>query len=212
GTTAVTGNLAVGSTGWGCTAQGALAPLTGKIALLDRGGPPGGSACSFVEKAQNAQAAGAIALLVANNVASPALATIGRAAPDVAIPGLGIPQADGAALKTAIGAGAVTATIVRDASKGLSGADQAHRALMFAPTTLQSGSSVSHWDTTAFPNLLMEPIINSDLTHSLDLTVPLFRDLGWFPVDLTITGHGPSSLDTGGQGTFTFTVTNPGPY
>ena len=66
----------------------------------------------------------------------------------------------------------MTAAIFRDPSQGFQGADPSHRALMYAPTTLDPGSSVSHWDTSAFPNLLMEPIINADLTHSLDLTVP----------------------------------------
>jgi uncharacterized repeat protein (TIGR01451 family)/MYXO-CTERM domain-containing protein len=58
----------------------------------------------------------------------------------------------------------------------------------------------------------MEPVINGDLQHSLDLTLPLFRDIGWFPVNLSITGNGPSSLGDGQEGTFTFTVNNPGPY
>jgi hypothetical protein len=30
-----------------------------------------------------------------------------------------------------------------------------------------SGSSISHYDTVAFRNLLMEPAINADLTHRL---------------------------------------------
>jgi hypothetical protein len=46
-----------------------------------------------------------------------------------------------------------------------------------------SGSSVSHWDVSASPNLLMEPNINDDLTLSvvppLDLTLTLLKDLGW---------------------------------
>jgi len=41
------------------------------------------------------------------------------------------------------------------------------------------------FDTVAFRNLLMEPNINPDLTHNLsapfDLTLELFRDIGWFP-------------------------------
>ena len=45
------------------------------------------------------------------------------------------------------------------------------------------GSSVSHWDTTAYPNQLMEPSSNGDLTHSVvpvwDLTWSLFQDIGW---------------------------------
>jgi hypothetical protein len=44
---------------------------------------------------------------------------------------------------------------------------------------------VSHWDPVATPNQLMEPSFNGDLTHSVeppeDLTLPLLRDIGWFP-------------------------------
>jgi hypothetical protein len=42
---------------------------------------------------------------------------------------------------------------------------------------------VAHWDTNAFRDLLMEPSINADLTHSIvppfDLTFPLLQDIGW---------------------------------
>jgi MYXO-CTERM domain-containing protein len=178
GASSLSGALAVGSTGWGCSAQGKLDPLTGKFALLDRGGPDGGTPCSFVEKAQNAQDAGAIAVLIANNVASPPLAGMAGTAPDVTIPVLGITQADGAGLKAAVGAGTVNMSLGRE-TVHRAGADPANRALMYAPATLEVGSSVSHWDKSAMPNLLMEPVINGDLTHSLDLTVPLLKDIGW---------------------------------
>ena len=63
------------------------------------------------------------------------------------------------------------------------GTDALGRALMYTPNPFQGGSSVSHWDTVAFPNLLMEPAINADLTHTVgppaDLTLPLLRDIGW---------------------------------
>ena len=46
------------------------------------------------------------------------------------------------------------------------------------------GSSISHFEAVAFPNQLMEPAINVDLTSSVeppeDLTVSLMRDIGWF--------------------------------
>ena len=65
------------------------------------------------------------------------------------------------------------------------GADPLGRALMYTPNPFAGGSSVSHWDTSARPNLLMEPSINRDLTHSVmppeDLTFALLRDLGWNP-------------------------------
>jgi hypothetical protein len=63
------------------------------------------------------------------------------------------------------------------------GADPLNRALMYAPTPFISGSSVSHYDVSATPNLLMEPNINGDLGQSLippfDLTFTLLQDIGW---------------------------------
>ena len=54
------------------------------------------------------------------------------------------------------------------------------RPLLYTPNPLIGGSSVSHWDVSAFPNLLMEPNINADLTTSLvpplDITLPLLKD------------------------------------
>ncbi len=52
--------------------------------------------------------------------------------------------------------------------------------LMFTPDPVQPGSSVSHWDPIATPNLLMEPSINADLGFlQLDLTTPQLQDIGW---------------------------------
>jgi hypothetical protein len=54
---------------------------------------------------------------------------------------------------------------------------------MFTPNPYQPGSSVSHYNTTASRNQLMEPAINADLTHSvtapIDLTFELLKDIGW---------------------------------
>ena len=65
----------------------------------------------------------------------------------------------------------------------LAGADKAGHVMLYTPNPFQSGSSVSHWDTSAFHNLLMEPAINSDLTRHLDapydLTLPFMKDIGW---------------------------------
>lgn len=54
------------------------------------------------------------------------------------------------------------------------------RVELFTPNPLQPGSSVSHWNTAASPNLLMEPSITSGLPLTLDLTRQLMRDIGWF--------------------------------
>jgi hypothetical protein len=73
--------------------------------------------------------------------------------------------------------------VVTDASFLTVGKDSSGRPLMFAPNPLDGGSSVSHWDRTASPNLLMEPNINTNLTHSViapqDLTYSLMKDIGW---------------------------------
>lgn len=53
---------------------------------------------------------------------------------------------------------------------------------MHAPAAFQPGSSISHFSSAAAPNLLMEPAINGNLFAQLDMTIPLFRDIGWLPI------------------------------
>jgi len=67
----------------------------GAIALVDRG------TCGFVLKAANAQAAGATAMVVANNV-SGAPFTMGGSDPGVTIPSVMVSQADGATIKAGL--------------------------------------------------------------------------------------------------------------
>lgn len=51
---------------------------------------------------------------------------------------------------------------------------------LHAPATLEPGSSVSHWTSAAAsPNLLMEPALSSGVFAGTDITVALFRDIGW---------------------------------
>ncbi|HEV7700378.1 MAG TPA: Calx-beta domain-containing protein, partial [Pyrinomonadaceae bacterium] len=63
-------------------------------------------------------------------------------------------------------------TLGRDTSNG--------RVQLYAPAAYESGSSVSHWDKPATPNLLMEPVINRGLPTDLDLTRQQMRDIGWY--------------------------------
>jgi hypothetical protein len=73
------------------------------------------------------------------------------------------------------------------------------RVQLYTPTTFQSGSSISHWDTVATPNLLMEPFITIGLPLTLDLTRQQTRDIGWYRdsdndlIPDTITNVTPSS-------------------
>jgi hypothetical protein len=63
------------------------------------------------------------------------------------------------------------------------GTDPAGHARLYAPSPVESGSSISHFDTVASPNLLMEPFINSNLGSDLDLTDEQLFDVGWTPAD-----------------------------
>lgn len=171
----------------GCTAFGATdaAAINGKVAIIDRG------ACTFAIKVKNAQNVGAVAVLIADNVVA-GLSGLGGSDATITIPAARITKASGDTLKLAIAAsvkygsrtkpGSVSAAATVDNAR-LAGADSAKRPLLYTPNPLEPGSSVSHWDTSAFPNLLMEPAISSDLTTSLvppkDLTMPLFKDIGW---------------------------------
>src|SRR3712207_8922917 len=48
-----------------------------------------------------------------------------------------------------------------------SGVDAQGRALMYAPSPVEGGSSVSHWDVSLYANQLMEPDVSGDLIHSV---------------------------------------------
>jgi hypothetical protein len=157
----------------------ACSPLTnpsavaGKIALVDRGN------CTFVIKTKNAQAAGAVALLVADNVDGTPPAGLGGSDPTITIPAVRITKADGATLRAALDAGVTVRLFVDDAL--LAGTDGANHLLLYSPNPLVSGSSIVHWDTSANPGLLMEPALIPDPTHGVDVTLDFLRDIGWYP-------------------------------
>lgn len=50
---------------------------------------------------------------------------------------------------------------------------------LYAPTTWDGGSSVSHWDTVATPDLLMEPFLRPNPQALTDMTGCVLRDMGW---------------------------------
>ena len=83
-------NDGTGTPSDGC--EGAQAAVNNKIALVDRGN------CDFVTKVLNAQMAGAIAVIVANNEAGPPF-TMGGVLRRIRISAVMISQGDGAALR-----------------------------------------------------------------------------------------------------------------
>jgi hypothetical protein len=101
------GTVVLAADDQGVDAADACEPLTnnvtGKIVLVHRG------LCSFVQKAQNAQSAGALGIVV-TNVATSAQPTVppfmGGTSSDITIPILSLALADGQALEAAIAGGA----------------------------------------------------------------------------------------------------------
>jgi hypothetical protein len=192
GSPTVTANLAMAADPLGCAALPA-GSLTGLIGVANRG------TCTFAVKAKNMQNAGAIGAIIVNNAAGSPPPGLGGADPTITIPVGSLTLADGSAIEALI-PGGVNATLGVDNTLR-AGSDRAGHALLYAPNPVVSGSSTSHWDPIAFPNQLMEPAINGDLTHNVsppyDMTLPLFREIGWFPdadLDLVADDNGDACL------------------
>jgi hypothetical protein len=169
--------------GLACTPLDATnaAAVRGKVAVIDRG------SCPFVDKVKNAQDAGAKAVIIADNAPGTPPQPFGAPDDSITIPSLRVTQEDGAAIKAAIAAQRppfnVAYAVMFLNQLRLAGADYANRLFLYTPNPVQPGSSVSHYDTSARRNLLMEPAINDDLVTAVsapqDLTLELLRDIGW---------------------------------
>ena len=172
-----------GTTTDGCSAFSNAGLVAGKIVLIERG------FCGFAVKARNATTAGAAGVVIYNNAANAALAPPGMADDGVngafvTIPTVSLSRADGLAIVGQLASGISMDIGVDPAVRA--GADPLGRARVYAPFPIVGGSSISHYDTLARRNLLMEPAINADLTHNVkapyDLTFEFLRDIGWtFP-------------------------------
>jgi hypothetical protein len=161
------------STADGCSA---FTGVAGKVALIDRG------TCGFAVKTKNAQNAGATAVLIAN--------TLGRGEqdmsgvdPSITIPTLLVSNANADRIRA--GLPGVFAQYFLDMTR-LAGTTRDPGTgntyvRLYAPSAFAGGSSISHFDTAARPNLLMEPFISADLKSAtnLDLTPALMQDVGW---------------------------------
>ncbi|MDX1997151.1 MAG: PA domain-containing protein [Thermoanaerobaculia bacterium] len=171
----VAGTLELANDGVGAVNDGCEAivnNVVGKVAVIDRG------TCGFTVKVKNAQNAGAIAVVIADNAAGSPPAGMAGTDATIVIPSVRVTLPDGNAIKAQLGGG-VTASLLLDTAQ-LAGADLGGRMLLNAPNPVAPGSSISHWDPIASPNLLMEPAINSDLPIDLDLTYEQMVDIGWF--------------------------------
>lgn len=76
--------------------------------------------------------------------------------------------------------GQVEARIGIDPDRQLGTHRGSGKILLYTPDPVEPGSSVGHWDPSAFPNLLMEPSITPELPFlGLDVTPSLMGDIGW---------------------------------
>jgi hypothetical protein len=163
-----------GTTSDACTALINAGAVAGNIALVDRSAD-----CTDLVKAQNVQAAGAHGILYVDNIVSSTPPTLRGTDPTLTLTVGAVRLAEGNAIRAQLGAGAdVTLTI--DPNE-LSGADDSGRPLLFAPNVLAGGSSLSHFDVQAYPNLVMEPSLNTSVHDDPDLARQLFEDIGWLP-------------------------------
>lgn len=158
----------------GCTAFTNAAAMQGKVALIDRG------TCTFVTKARNAQSAGAVGVVIVDNAGSNCSPPgLGGEATDVTIPIVSISTKDGDLIKTQLTANLPVSTMLRVDPSQLAGTSQQGYMRLYAPCKMEDGSTKHHWDTVSTPNLLMEPVVNGDVLHGLDLTLYQLLDIGW---------------------------------
>lgn len=168
------GNEEGPSTTDGCTAFSNAGAIAGHIALIDRG------TCTFVTKARNAQNAGAVGVIIADNRRDTCLPpSMGGDDAEITIPVISVTQDQGDAFDAQLAQNTEVRGMLRvDPSRRAGASDQGYVRL-YAPCTINPGSSKHHWDIVASPNLLMEPYINSDLPDSLDLSLYQLQDIGW---------------------------------
>lgn len=152
-----------------------VSQVRGKVAVVDRGG------CNSSVKAVNLQNAGANAIIFVD--IGPIYAgrpLLGTPEPAVRIPSAYVSKADGVRLRQG---GNRFATVSFFDGRRPAGTDSFRRPLLFAPTAVLFGSSISHFDISAAPNLLMEPFAVGDEATTLkpprDLTLTLLKDIGW---------------------------------
>ncbi|MDX2418797.1 MAG: hypothetical protein QNK19_15160 [Xanthomonadales bacterium] len=145
--------------------------FSGKIILFDKSENCGAIFPAFFSEFQ-----GAVGVIIA--------ATTTTGLPDVSglignqdinIPYIGVEKTVADNLR----ANLATANVTIDTSNTRFNGENDGKVKMYAPAIFETGSSVSHWSTTASPNLLMEPVLGDLDFADVDLTAAAFRDIGW---------------------------------
>jgi hypothetical protein len=170
----VTGPLVLANPTDACTQL--VADVRGAVVLLESGPD-----CRWQDALARLAAAGAAGALfvVSAPAMSPAepLDAYGYGSP-AGVRAVTVSAQAGAAINQLLNTTPVTATLGGDASAWL-GADAQGRPLLFASQPALRGSSLSHFDSLARPNLLMEAYVQGGSNHDVDLTLAVLRDIGW---------------------------------
>jgi cysteine-rich repeat protein len=173
----LTGTLVVANPIHGCDAPTNAAQIAGNIVLVDPA--QGGALCSQLQAQVYMEIAGAKAVLAVDLAGSdPPFPVYGEYGPDFPDPQMGpifsVTVADGQLLAQAAG----KSVTLSPTANQIVGADASGELYLFAINPYQGGSSVSHWDTYARHNLLMEPASSPDI-EGTDITRFLMQDIGW---------------------------------
>jgi len=162
----------------GCGPIENAAQIAGNVVLIERGGTDAtGAVCRFWDKSNRAQDAGATGVVLFNNQPGAGLISP-SGTPPLSIPVAFVSFETGSALENQLDGGTVTVTFGSSNTRG--GTDPSgSRPLLYTPSAVVDASSVSHFDTTAYPALLMEPRILHNFRQDLDLTPAVMSDFGW---------------------------------
>jgi Zn-dependent metalloprotease len=165
----------------GCTALTNGAAVSGKIAVINRG------SCDFSLKVYNAQQAGAVAVIIANNAATglPGMGA-GANAALVTIPSIGVQQSTGNSLRSQLAAAAVVNATLR----AKAGTDASYKWLVGEDAPAFSGGLRDMWNPTCYSN----PGKVSDTAFYVCSTT----DSGGVHTNSGIPNHGFSLLVDGG--------------
>lgn len=186
----LTGNVALAKNAanqpsLGCNTGNTIAnpgDLVGKIALINRG------TCSFVEKALNAQNAGAIGMIIANNAGGNTIQGMGGVSGAITIPAVLIGTNTGTAIRGQLASNvAVNTTLTRTAA----GADNSVRWLMGEDSTAFGGAIRDMYNPQCYSN----PGKVTDTTYTCD---PNFTDQGGVHTNSGVPNHAYALLVDGG--------------
>ena len=149
----------------------------GGIFLLEGGGP-----CSPLNQVDHAARAGAIAVLLTDGSGFAPPSSV-ELPPDqlqvvpIDIPVVAVTFDDGSLLANNAGR-PITISVTGDGTR-FTGADAQGRPFLYASNPIRPGSTVSHWDPLARPDLVQEPESGYQHPHDIRLETALMHDIGW---------------------------------